>query len=243
VQSALGEKLTGLYVGGSLASGGFEPGRSDIDFLAVTEDVLDPGEIERVIRMHKRLGAEGGSWAAVLEGSYFPRAALRRYDPAFAMHPALRVDGSFDIDGHGSDWILLSYLFRKCGIVLAGPNPEMLIDPIAPGDLRRAARGILEEWWAPMLQDTSRLRSDEYQAYAVLTMCRSRYTLEKGDVVSKQAAAAFAQALLGPPRAGLIEQALGWRHGDAFDRLPDVLDFIRETLEFACKSSASNPSM
>jgi hypothetical protein len=48
--------------------------------------------------------------------------------------------------------------------------------------------------------------------------------------------------VLGEPRAGLIDQALGWRHGGDFDRLPEVLEFIRDTLEFACKSSPSNPN-
>jgi predicted nucleotidyltransferase len=36
VQAVLREQLVGLYVHGSLASGGFQPGRSDIDFLVVT---------------------------------------------------------------------------------------------------------------------------------------------------------------------------------------------------------------
>src|SRR5215210_4472239 len=40
VQAALGEQFVGLYLHGSLANGDFAPGRSDIDFLVVTESEL-----------------------------------------------------------------------------------------------------------------------------------------------------------------------------------------------------------
>jgi hypothetical protein len=36
-QAILGRQLVGLYLEGSLAIGGFEPDRSDIDFVMVTE--------------------------------------------------------------------------------------------------------------------------------------------------------------------------------------------------------------
>jgi predicted nucleotidyltransferase len=36
LQAVLGEQLVRLYVHGSLASGGFQAGRSDVDLLAVT---------------------------------------------------------------------------------------------------------------------------------------------------------------------------------------------------------------
>jgi hypothetical protein len=239
VHAVLGENLVGLYVHGSLANGGFEPRRSDIDFIAATNGELPPQTIEALAAMHAALATtphltpEARDWVRKMEGSYIPRAHLRRYDPAHARHPALRVDGSFGVDFHASDWVIQRYVLRERGIALYGPDPRTLIDPIAPADLRRAARGILEEWWAPMLDDLYRLPEAEYQAYAVLTMCRSLYTLERADVASKAAAAHWAQAQLGPPLAGLIEQALQWGHGDPFDRLPDVMTFIRYTLERA----------
>jgi hypothetical protein len=170
-------------------------------------------------------------WAAKLEGSYIPLSALRCYDPAHAVHPALRVDGSFDLDFHASDWIIQSYTLREQGIVLVGPVPQVLIDPILPGDLRRAAHGILREWWEPMLPDPFRLRSREYQAYAALTMCRILYTLKHGMVVSKPVAVRWAFRFLDEPWVSLIEQALAWPSGPQPDRLSETLALIRYTLE------------
>jgi hypothetical protein len=43
----------------------------------------------------------------------------------------------------------------------------------------------------------------EYQAYAILTMCRALYTLQHGTVVSKSVAARWAQEVLGERWAAL----------------------------------------
>jgi Aminoglycoside adenylyltransferase, C-terminal domain len=108
-----------------------------------------------------------------------------------------------------------------------------LIDPVQPDDLRRAVLGILHEWWAPMLhaERPARLQSSEYQAYAILTMCRALYTLHYGTIVSKPVAAKWAQETLGERWAALIERALAWRHDAPLDELNETLDFIRYALE------------
>jgi predicted nucleotidyltransferase len=231
VRDALGEQFVGLVVHGSLANGDFAPGRSDIDFLVVTEEELTPHEIERVKEMHQRLMRSGMAWADVLEGSYIARKEMRRYNAATAFHPALRVDGSFAIDGHGSDWIIQRFLIRKNAIVIAGPHPNTLIDEVTPAQLREAQLGILCEWWLPQLTDTHRIRREDYQAYAVLTMCRALYTVTFGDVATKPAAARWAQQHLDAQWTTLIEDALQWREGMTLDRFDDTLAFIRFTLE------------
>jgi hypothetical protein len=233
ILSVLADRLTGLYIFGSLASGDFVPGRSDIDFLAVTEGELLPETVEGLKTMHTRLGRSGLPWADHLEGSYIPKAALRRYDPQNAIHPALRVDSSFDLDFHASDWIIQRWVVRQHALILAGPDPKTLIDPITPDELRQAARGILQEWWAPMLNDPSRLERGEYQAYAVLTMCRILYTIEFGEVVSKAAAARWGLAELGDRWQMLITEASAWRLGMTLDRLPETRAMIHFTLERA----------
>jgi hypothetical protein len=232
-RSVLGDYFAGMVLHGSLAGGDFNPATSDVDVLVVTTDDL-PAEMLPALRsMHARITASGLDWATKMEVSYIPRRALRRFDPRDAQHPALRVDGSFDVDGHGNEWVIQRHVIRERGIALAGPDPRTLIDPIGPDDLRRAVRGLLREWWEPQLTDHSHLvgvAGDEYQAYAILTMCRMLYTFEHGAVVSKPAAARWAIESLSGPWAGLIEQALAWRHGMPLDRLSETLDFIRYTL-------------
>jgi len=230
VQAALGDHFVGLYLHGSLASGDFDPERSDIDFVVVTAGALPEERIAALEALHMHLIGSGSSWALKLEGTYFPQQVIRHYQPSDALYPSLN-EGRFYMGGHGSDWVIQSHILREHGIVLAGPAPHDLIDPVAPDQLRRAMRSLLREWWAPMLHDTARLRSNEYQAYAILTMCRALYTLETGMITSKPVAARWAQTALGARRAVLIERALAWRPGMQLDMLDETLDLIQYTLE------------
>jgi hypothetical protein len=180
--------------------------------------------------MHARLAASGSKWAAKLEGSYLPQSALRRFDPSAAPCPQIN-EGRFYVAPHGSDWIIQRYVLREQGVVVAGPAITPLIDPVQPDDLRRAVSGILGDWWAPMLNNLAWLCDDEYQAYAILTMCRALYTLEHGAIVSKPIAARWAQAALEKRWAALIEQAATWYYAMLWDYVNETLDLIQYTLE------------
>jgi hypothetical protein len=181
--------------------------------------------------MHARLISSDSPWAKRLEGSYIPKQSLRRYDPAAARYPSLRVGGSLGFDQQGIDGIIQRHLLREQGIPIAAPSPRDLIDPVPPEDLRRASLGILHEWWLPQLQDQHRLLEREYQAYAVLTMCRILFTLQFGTIISKPRAARWAQESLGKRWVGLIERALTWQTDDGVDDLSETIEFIRYTLE------------
>lgn len=231
VQIVLGEQFVGMYLQGALAAGDFDPARSDIDWLVVTHTKLSDELYTALEAMHAEVTDSNRAWVLNMEGSYIPQHALRRYDPADDVHPALGTGGYFHRMLHGNGWILQRHVVREYGIALAGAEPKSLIDPITPDELRAAAKGILVEWWQPMLQDIARLDDDEYQAYAVLTMCRILYTIAKGDVVSKPTAVQWTQVTLPQHWLPLIQQAATWRHGVKMDVLDDVVAFIRYTLE------------
>ena len=193
VQTILGDQFTGLYLYGSLAIGDFDPGKSDIDFLVVTTDALPDEKVAALAAMHARLAASDSKWATELEGSYIPRRSLRHYDATDTHHPHIdRGRGTLAIEQHDTDWVIQRHVLRNQGVVVAGPDPHSLIDPIPADDLRQAVVGLLW-WWDLQLSDTSRVEQSGYQAYAILSMCRILYTLEYGTVASKPAAARWAQ--------------------------------------------------
>jgi hypothetical protein len=231
VREILGKRFTGLYLYGSLASGDFDPQRSDIDFLVVTEGELPDAMLPSLATMHARIAASASPWARRLEGSYIPQSALRRYDPDYAQHPSIGVDWSFGVNGHGSDWIIQRHILREQGVAVAGPPLQALIDPVSQDDLRQAVQETLQGWWAEQLRCPVHLQTREYQAFAVLTMCRALYTLEEGAIVSKPTAARWARQALGARWVGLIERALAWREEDGVNDLRETLDFIRYALE------------
>jgi hypothetical protein len=108
-----------------------------------------------------------------------------------------------------------------------------LIDPVSSEAIRLAARETLFDWWTPQLDDPFRLLKRDYQAYAVLTMCRALYTLEHGEVVSKPAAAKWAVNVLEDRWQGLIERSLAWQAGEPLEEMEEVLAFIRSVIERA----------
>lgn len=185
-RAILGEELVGMYLFGSLSWGDFDPGSSDIDFLVVTADALPDAMLAALARMHARVGASGLPWATKLEGVYMPRAALRRYDPTNARHPTIGVDWPFGVGQHNSSWIFQLHILRECGIVVCGPSPRTLIDPVTLDELRAVVIDNLRDYWARQVGDPERWRRRDYQAFAILTMCRTFYTLERGEVASKQ---------------------------------------------------------
>ncbi len=231
-RSILKEHFIGMYLYGSLASGDFNPETSDIDFVVVTKDELSDEMISKLKDMHINLKASGWKWAKKLEGSYIPQNALRHYDPTNAQHPSIGVDWEFGIGLHGNDWIIQRHILREQGVIVAGPTPANLIDPIQPEEIRWAVLKTLQEWWAPMLdKNLSFLQNNEYQAYAILTMCRSLYTLEHGTIASKPISACWAQKAIDSKWNDLIEWALRWNHSVQPDKKNETIEFIQYTLE------------
>lgn len=237
VRRLLGSRFAGLYLVGSLAMGDFDPGRSDVDFVVVTEGELDQSAVASLAGLHGRLALDPSRWARRLEGVYLPRAALRAPDPA-ALYPTTH-EGRFYLGREGGDGVIRRHVLRECGEALAGPEPSSLLDPVGPDALRRATRAILDEWWRPMLTEPARLRGREYQSYAVLTMCRMRYTLAHGEVVMKSRAARWAQRDFGGRWADVVERALIWPRGPQRDEMAATVALIRATIQYADRSAAT----
>lgn len=229
VREILGDRLLGMYLYGSLSLGDFDPDSSDVDFLFVTEDTLPPEMLDALRDLHARIAASGMRYAGRLEGSYIPRDALRRHDPANALHPTIGVDWDFGIREHGGNWIVERWIVRERGVTVWGPPPATLIDPVAPDELRAAVCDSLG-FWRDTLNDPAWLEPRDYQAFAILTMCRALYTLNQGEVATKPDAARWALEHLDPAWRPLIKQALVWRHQHERDDMTGMLDFIRFAL-------------
>ena len=233
-QTILGENFAGLYLYGSLSSGDFNPNSSDIDFVVVTAVPVPADQLPQLAALHQELTAVHPHWATHLEGSYIPLADLRCYRSDGGPYPHWH-ERRFYVAGHGSDWIIQRYVLREMGVRLAGPPPDSLIDPVSPDDLRRAVRGVLAEWWAPMLDNSTWLQDRLYQVFCVLTMCRALHTLETGTVASKPVAARWAMGLENGRFTAAITTALAWPREPQPDDLPTTLDLLRYTIERANK--------
>ena len=123
------------------------------------------------------------------------------------------------------------HIIREHGVVVAGPSPHALIDPVDADGLRSAMRDMLEKWWRPLLDEPAWLQKSQEQPFAILTMCRTLYTLEHGVVASKRVAAQWAQQAIGKQWTALIECALAWPHDTESSQLASTLSLIQYTLK------------
>jgi predicted nucleotidyltransferase len=229
VKQILGDQFVGLYLYGSLSSGDFDPGTSDIDFLVVTAETLPDEIVAELEAMHKQTWATSLKRAGELEGSYVPKHLIRRHDPTGAACPTVN-EGKFYVAPLGSDWIIQRHVVREFGVIIEGPDPKTLIDFVSPNEIRGAVLDVLKEWWFPMLEDPSWLHEhgSKYHAFAVITMCRALHALELGTIVSKPRAIDWARKKLGKPWIQVIDKAVAaaW-HEEQAAFLDETLDFIR----------------
>lgn len=228
MQTILGDELTGLYLDGSLALGDFDPATSDVDFIAAVARPLTPAQFDALAAMHQAIRDSGLPMASELEGSYIPLSALRRHDPANAIFANLErgPDEVLKYKEHHSDWVIHRHTVREHGIVLHGPPPATLIDPITPDDIRQATAGVLRSWWATAdAMDYIRQSHSGGLSFIALTLCRALYALRHGEVVSKRAAAGWALTTQEARWHELIERSLRWELTEATKE--EMIAFVR----------------
>jgi Domain of unknown function (DUF4111)/Nucleotidyltransferase domain len=237
VQRTLGDHFVGMYLDGSLAIGDFDPDKSDIDFVVVTDAEVSEDTFEVLKTRHDRIAGGASKWGRELEGSYISQRALR-YERWPAAQPYIdRGSVLAMVQQESGYWPIHRHILREHGVLLAGPPPRALIDPVAPDDLREAVRGILREWWTLMLTEGPRLQNGFYRCYAVLTMSRMLYTLRHGTIVTKPFAAEWVQGGFDGRWTSLIQRALAWSQ-EAPPDLGETLAFIRHTSEFSNQHGA-----
>jgi predicted nucleotidyltransferase len=207
IRRELGDGLVAIYLYGSYVSGGFDPGVSDLDLVAVT--AADGGDLDLagLDRVHRDVLSREPDWDDRLEIVYVGREALRSFrtsaGPLAVISPGepfhLRVDRL-------TDWVQNWYLIRETGVTLYGPPAATVVPTIEWSEFVAATARYAGEISTRKLADAS-ARS---LAYEVLTMCRAFMTVKTETNPSKQEAAAWTRNQL-PDWASLIDAALRCR--------------------------------
>ena len=130
---------------------------------------------------------------------------------------------------------VVRWSLREHGVVLEGPEPSTLVEPVSAAELQDEALGRVTEyadWAAEPTGDGGMSRWK--QPYLVLTFCRLLHTLADGRVTSKREAAEWALGALDPQWATLVQRALDDRP-DPWVRVgqPAHQETIERTLAFA----------
>lgn len=235
VQKILGDQLIGLYLTGSLTYGDFDPGSSDIDFLAILDRALSDRQRSR-IEKHSIIADEYPKWAKRIEGSYITKEMLTSKRPPKQPRPYINGGKFWNPDPrYGNEWLVNLFVVHETGVALVGPNPKQIIPPVDIKDVREASNEDLRTDWAPKLTDPAAFEKSDYdsshlQAYAILTICRILYRAKNDHITSKRIASDWVKKTYGKSWSSLIEKAENWQHGQKLDVRESTLKFMEFVL-------------
>ncbi len=172
----------------------------------MTERPVSDAEFASLHELNARLAGLPNGYAKHLEGSYIGRDALRRFLPSQWGHPTVGTDSDFGWAEHRDNWIIERCRVREDGIILLGPDPKTLIDPMPPDGLCDAMRGEMAARlrdWAAQPVGPDWLLPRYYQAFEVETLSK--------------------------PCRALVEPSQAWRADETEDAssLLEVVEFAR----------------
>jgi hypothetical protein len=213
VRTVLGDNLVDAYLQGSFAVGDFDI-YSDVDFLIILEDDISDDRLPSLQALHSAIFDLRPAWARHLEGSYIPKAALRRLPPPSRKFLYLDHGSRELVRSDHDDTLVVYWVLRERGVTLIGPKPRTLVPQVSAEALRREVLETMRNWRQEWLAHPDKLNNRFYQPFAVLSYCRMLHTLQTGRVESKRAGAAWAIGALDRRWHPLIRRALDDRPGD-----------------------------
>ncbi|MEV5410077.1 nucleotidyltransferase domain-containing protein [Thermopolyspora sp. NPDC052614] len=241
-------RITGFYLTGSAALGTWRRGHSDLDFVAVLEGEAGERDLRRLRALHVAGNTTTLARAVItakpnipgtMNGVFVAEPDLTT--PVTRIRPLAAHSGWTFTPGKGFDvnpvmWKLLA----EHGLPLRGPAPaELGLDP-EPGRLRAWTLEQLTGYWHRLAE---RLLGGHPPAKPLippprlalmytLGPPRLHHTVATGEVISKEAAAAYALDTFDPRWHPLIHTALARRTGTPAPSAPRPHLVPRLTGEF-----------
>jgi Nucleotidyltransferase domain len=177
---ALEGVAAGLYVGGSVATGDYRPGVSDVDAVALLDRAPSPATRAHLVDVHRRL--------------------VREVDGGSALHCVyVPADQAADVGRRHWTWAF-EELFRRPlsgvaraelladPVVVTGPEPAAWLPPMAADDLRDAARAELAGYWTRALRRRAIWLEDVYVDLGLTVWARADATINRGVLITKREA-------------------------------------------------------
>lgn len=194
--------VTDLWVAGSLATGDYVPGVSDLDLVAVVAGPVDPVRECTLVTLHEEL--DRGIAAGADLGCVYVEERLAR-DPA-ALHPTW-THGS--LVHRGLSGITRAELVGH-GYAQLGRPPTAVLPAMTEDDLREAALAEVCGYWAWASRRPWMWLHPVIADLGLTGMARGRHAIDTGRLLTKTAAIDRARA-----PGWLINQLRARRRGEA----------------------------
>ncbi len=225
IESHFRSDLLGLYLFGSLAAGGFYPGKSDLDLMAIIAAEVEEGsQLEELRSLHDKFVSERPTWVERIEVAYVERGVLRTFGDRPRGSIAVVSPGEpLHIRDAGLELTLDWHGVITVGETILGPPPLDLGPPVSRSTYRHAVETLLKEW-------PTRVRASwvayvpAHQGYVVMTLCRALYALATGEQATKEEAATWVAARY-PEWSRFISEAHATYRADVRDSHHDLISF------------------
>lgn len=257
VDRALPGRVDGFYVVGSAALDDFQPGRSDVDFVALVTHPLNAAELWQLGTLQRRLHLQSVidaiprlRWPLVCNGVFVEHEDLKR--SALRVTPvASHVAGKFT-PGEGFDANPVTWLnLKRYGIRVRGPEPAELDVYHSDAELRAWTLSNLNSYWRHWARDiqsngltAAKALLLRYVAWGVQGTSRMQYTIATGDLISKTHATEYAldvfphwRPLLEEVRSYWLGTARQARNTSPFRRRRDTAEFVTCVIDSSAASS------
>jgi len=169
--------VTDLLVGGSLATGDYRPGVSDLDLVALTLGPLDDARRAALVAVHRDLDATVAA-GADLGCAYVDAARLA--DPTLR-HPTWTHGALVERTLSG---ITRAELVRH-GVAVFGRRPQDVLPEVSAEKVRAAAREELTGYWAMAVRRPWWWLDTTLAELGLAAMARGRHALETGELITK----------------------------------------------------------
>jgi len=193
--------VTDLLVAGSLATGDYLPGVSDLDLVAMVDGPVDGHRQSLLVAVHRQLDA--GVAAGLQLGCVYVDAG--RCADVRIRHPTWT---------HGLlvqrilSGITRAELVRH-GYAVFGRSPRDVLPAMSADDVREAGRAELTGYWAWAARRPWLWLDPVMTDLGLTSMARGRHTVRTGELLPKSQAVEQADA-----PAWLVEQLCARRHGE-----------------------------
>jgi hypothetical protein len=231
--------IQGLYLVGSIALDDFQPGTSDVDFVALSTEALDETALDRLEEIHAQLRVEPGRPS--YDGLYLRWEHLSG-PPELAQPPPFHLGGQFNrheaaFEANPAVWKLLG----DRGVAVRGPEPHALQVQTDRKDLASWTLDNLNSYWAGLVDRAHQvlaaraedeLFDAEVPVWGVLGIPRLHATLVTGEIVSKSGAGEYSLERF-PERWGtVVRSCLRIRREAAGERAWLPVTQAREAVDF-----------
>ena len=193
--------VTDLLVAGSLATGDYVPGVSDLDLVALADGPVGPARLAAIEAIHRQV--DGGAGAGLALGCVY-----------------VDITTLLDLGRQHPTWThgqlvhrILSGITRaelvRHGYALLGRHPSGLLPGMSADDVRDAARAELTGYWAWAARRPWLWRDPALVDLGLTSMARGRHALAHGELLAKTGAVERADA-----PAWLVDQLRARRRGE-----------------------------